>query len=110
MFALKNGSFNACWKCIETNIPVGAPLDCAVCVLLRGRTALSGIGDPSTYREKIMATIQQGIDAVLAFAQSPSNIFTASPTTIDDTIVPAPGAMDDQLFLDFLGALRTAMG
>ena len=54
-----------------------------------------------------MATLATVTSTVLAFGQT--NTFTSSPATIDDTIVPAPGAMNSRIFQDFFGALGTAV-
>jgi len=54
------------------------------------------------------ATIDKVIAEVTSFAQS--NTFTASPNSMDDTIVPAPGAMNDDTFQRFFEALAAAVG
>jgi len=54
-----------------------------------------------------MATVQQVIQVVLGFAQT--NIFTSSPDTIDDAIVPKPANMNDLVFNDYFAALSGAV-
>ena len=55
-----------------------------------------------------MATLEKVNEVILAFAKA--NIFTSSPDTIDSAIVPAPSAMNTQIFQDFFAALSAAVG